>query len=192
MSFKKIENFDNYLIYEDGRIFSLNVNRFIKPTYQNGYLRIGLIDNNKKRKTFLIHRLVYEAFNEPIPEGFEIKHIDGNRDNNNLTNLRLLSLTHKEKRNEYYKKNKDKYKEYREKNKEEINRKKRERYEKNKEEINRKRREKYEKNKEEINKKRREYEKKYRENNRDKINYYNKQYYWKMKEERINNYWKKN
>ena len=36
-----------------------------------------------------IHRRIWEASNGPIPKGMSIDHIDGNTNNNNLSNLRL-------------------------------------------------------------------------------------------------------
>lgn len=187
MSYKQLINFDNYYIYEDGRIYSLNVKRFLKPKNSiDKYLQIGLSDNNKKRKFFCVHRLVYEAFNGPIPEGLQVDHINGIRDDNRLENLRLL--THKENNQikhhldqykeiekQKYMKNKDKKREYREKNKEKIKEKDKRYYEEHKEEKIRKSKEYYEKNKEKILK----YHKEYREKNKDKI----KEYYQKNKEE---------
>jgi hypothetical protein len=41
-----------------------------------------------------VRRLVFEAFNGPMPEGKEIDHVDGARNNNKLENLR--ALTHQE------------------------------------------------------------------------------------------------
>ena len=38
-----------------------------------------------------VHRLVWEAFNGPIPEGLEVHHIDGNGHNNSLENLRCVT-----------------------------------------------------------------------------------------------------
>lgn len=199
MSYKQLENFSNYYIYEDGRIYSIKAKRFLKPINSiDKNLNITLRDNNKKRKFFYVNRLIYEAFNGPIPEGLQVIHINGIRDDNRLINLRLL--THKEvelKKKEYIKKYKEEHKEeiklkskiYYEENKEEILRKNKEHYENNKEEINKKRQEYnknyYENNREEINKKKVEYNKNYRENNRDKYNLYQRQYYYKMQE-----YWK--
>lgn len=38
----------------------------------------------------LVHRIVWEMFNGPIPEGMLIDHIDGNGLNNSISNLRLV------------------------------------------------------------------------------------------------------
>jgi hypothetical protein len=38
-----------------------------------------------------VHRLVYESFRGPIPDGLEINHIDGNKKNNSLENLEAVT-----------------------------------------------------------------------------------------------------
>lgn len=53
---------------------------------QNGYIAI----NSGKNRTF-IHRLVWEKYNGEIPDGYQIHHIDGNKLNNDISNLQLLS-----------------------------------------------------------------------------------------------------
>mgnify|MGYP003419942989 CR=1 FL=1 len=45
----------------------------------------------KKRKTVLVHRLVWETFNGPIPDGLQIDHQDTHKDNNALSNLKLCT-----------------------------------------------------------------------------------------------------
>lgn len=42
---------------------------------------------------YLEHRVIWEMFHGPIPDGYMIDHIDRDRKNNNLNNLRLV--THK-------------------------------------------------------------------------------------------------
>lgn len=41
-------------------------------------------------KTFLVHRLVVEAFRGPIPDGCEVHHVDGDKKNNALWNLAIV------------------------------------------------------------------------------------------------------
>lgn len=70
-------NYSNYEVFEDGRIYSYKTNRFLKPgTRKDGYKQVVLFDNEGKPKTYLLHRVVWEAVNgSPIPEGYEINHI---------------------------------------------------------------------------------------------------------------------
>ena len=51
-----------------------------------GYYRVAL-----SGKFYLVHRLVWEAFNGPIPEGYEVNHIDEDKLNNRLENLNLMT-----------------------------------------------------------------------------------------------------
>ncbi|TDN64266.1 HNH endonuclease [Scandinavium goeteborgense] len=55
-----------------------------------GYYQISVTNNNVSRRCY-VHRLVWEAFNGAIPEGYEIDHVDENKGNNSLGNLRLMT-----------------------------------------------------------------------------------------------------
>ena len=90
----EINGYPNYLIYEDGRVWSKNYNRFLKPYLNNtnGYYQIGFFNNNK-RKAFSIHRLIALHY-IPNPNNYEtVDHIDRDKQNNNINNLRWASRT---------------------------------------------------------------------------------------------------
>lgn len=79
----------NYIIYNNGTVFSIKSGKFIKPThYTGGYLQFGLYVNGKYR-AYKAHRLVAEYFVfNPKPEIYnEVNHKDGNKENNNDYNL---------------------------------------------------------------------------------------------------------
>ncbi len=83
-----------YLVSDEGGIKLLPNNKYrkerlLKPTTWGGYKKIALTKDGK-RKYYWVHRLVWEAFNGPIPEELEIDHIDGNPSNNSLYNLRAV------------------------------------------------------------------------------------------------------
>ena len=76
-----------YLIYEDGRIFSLIRNKYLNPSINaSGYYVVSIyVDGIKKQ--FKVHELVANSF-IPNPNNKEaIHHIDGNKLNNSVSNL---------------------------------------------------------------------------------------------------------
>lgn len=85
------EECSEYIIYEDGTIFSLSANRFLKLcTDSKGYKYLSLKHKNAKRRCPKVHRLVMEAFSEDT-EKEHINHKDGNKSNNSLNNLEYLT-----------------------------------------------------------------------------------------------------
>lgn len=91
---KEIVGFSDYMVSDNGNIWSVKSKRWLKPQKNNsGYYTIGLsVSGNVTKK--LIHRLVWETFIGIIPDGLEINHKDEDKSNNQLSNLELLS--HKE------------------------------------------------------------------------------------------------
>jgi hypothetical protein len=88
--FKKIPGFGNYSINCYGDVLSQR--NTIKKTFINpyGYTCIFLSINGKLYNR-LIHRLVYESWNGEIPDDMTVDHIDGDKKNNTLNNLQLLT-----------------------------------------------------------------------------------------------------
>ena len=93
-----IPGFKGYMVSNFGRVKSLNYNKTGKEgmlaTLKTncGYLRVNLQKDNKSRHVS-VHRIVWEAFNGPIPPGMQINHIDEDKTNNNLDNLELVTPT---------------------------------------------------------------------------------------------------
>lgn len=96
-TFKPVKGYEGlYEVSDYGCVRSLNYNhtgtckelKNKKNCY--GYEQIGLCRGGKP-KYFSIHRLVWEAFNGPIPEGLQIDHINTIRDDNRLANLRVVT-----------------------------------------------------------------------------------------------------
>lgn len=84
--YKPIVGYDKYIIYSDGRIFSLFTNRFLIPhKAKNGYLYVALRGN--KNKYFPLHRLVALHFVDGYKEGMCVNHKDEVKTNNEASNL---------------------------------------------------------------------------------------------------------
>ena len=78
---------DKYLIYSDGRVFSLRKGKFLTPRLSmDGYERVCLCDN-AKRYEYRVHRLVAENFIDNPYNLPQVNHKDFNRRNNELQNL---------------------------------------------------------------------------------------------------------
>ena len=81
--YRKIEGYENYSISNFGNVKNNQTGKMLKPSNVKGYLSVKL--NNKSN---LIHRLIANAF-IPNPDNKPfIDHIDNNRANNNINNLR--------------------------------------------------------------------------------------------------------
>lgn len=91
---KKIKNFDDYLISEEGKVYStkegflreisLSIDRY-------GYHKCCLY--NGKQHTLRVHRLVAQAFIPNPKNKIVVNHIDSNRLNNNVANLEWVNYT---------------------------------------------------------------------------------------------------
>ena len=90
---KVVDDYPDYKISNMGNIKSCKYNKekLLSPTQNKyGYFRIGLHKNNKT-KQFSVHRLVAIAF-IPNPENLStVDHVDRNKTNNDLSNLRWAS-----------------------------------------------------------------------------------------------------
>ena len=85
-----------YEVSDIGRVRSLNYHREGKVKNlknvkdNNGYEVVGLCRYGRQ-KLFKVHRLVWEAFVGQIPDELQIDHINTVRDDNRLSNLRVVT-----------------------------------------------------------------------------------------------------
>jgi hypothetical protein len=61
--------------------------RILKAGTTNHGYRLVVLSKDARGCSYLVHRLVAEAFIGPRPKGADIRHADGTRTNNQLTNL---------------------------------------------------------------------------------------------------------
>jgi hypothetical protein len=70
----------------DGTVHGVRSDRPVGHKGANGYVYV--YDGGKQK---LAHRLIFESVNGKIPDGMEIDHINGIRDDNRIANLRLVN-----------------------------------------------------------------------------------------------------
>jgi hypothetical protein len=84
-----VADFPNYEVSSQGRVRNVRTGKVLKPNYSvGGYATVSLGNSHNTR---FIHRLVAGAFIGEIPHDMEIDHVDRNRANNAVANLRICS-----------------------------------------------------------------------------------------------------
>lgn len=81
----------DYIATSCGEIIGQRGSILSKILKKNGYHHFSKSNGYRNPQQTLVHRFIYEYFNGPIPPGLEVDHIDGDRLNNRLDNLQLLS-----------------------------------------------------------------------------------------------------
>lgn len=84
-----IPEFPNYLIYADGRVFSLKNQKFMTHKKdKDGYLKVRIFNDAPRfDQWLLVSRLVARAFLSDYDKEKQVHHIDGDIENNSVENL---------------------------------------------------------------------------------------------------------
>tara|TARA_R110000823_G_scaffold60494_1_gene144717 strand:+ start:188 stop:655 length:468 start_codon:yes stop_codon:yes gene_type:complete len=103
---KLVDNFTDYLIYSNGDVFGKKRGKFLKHYITvKGYSTVLLYRKGYKKKHFKIHRLVANAFIENTYDKPCIDHIDRNKANNDISNLRWVTVKENNNNKGQYKSN---------------------------------------------------------------------------------------
>lgn len=93
-----IPNFPNYIIERDGTIMNTKTNQILIHSIGNGKRRYKVVNlcRNGKRYTCYIHRLLAECYIPREVGKDTVDHIDRNKLNNDLSNLRWVNKSENE------------------------------------------------------------------------------------------------
>jgi hypothetical protein len=93
-SSREIPDLPDYFITKDGKILSSRKNIIRKETiHTNGYIYYQI-----NKKSYVAHRLVYKTYIGKIKKGYVIDHINGNKTDNRLDNLEMVTSKENTKR----------------------------------------------------------------------------------------------
>jgi hypothetical protein len=91
----EVFSYDRSILYSNG----LTVNhkgKKLRQEISKGYFRVSLSKNNVVKR-FLVHRLIAACFIENANDKRCVNHIDGNKQNNNVSNLEWVSHSENER-----------------------------------------------------------------------------------------------
>ena len=91
MEFVEINGFENYGISLDGEVINFRTGRLVAKEVNNGYERVRLWRDGKQHNK-KVHRLLADAYLEPVDGKAYINHINGNKLDNSLDNLEWCTL----------------------------------------------------------------------------------------------------
>eukprot|EP01041_Mallomonas_annulata_P003281 gene3281-6495_t len=86
-----IKDYPDYAVSTFGNVENMKTGRILKAGIDtNGYFTVVLYKNGKS-KTHRVHQLVAQAFLDNFDDKQNVDHIDNDRQNNNISNLRFAT-----------------------------------------------------------------------------------------------------
>jgi hypothetical protein len=92
MEWRKIEGFPKYSVSDTGMVRNDSTGKILKEKIvRNGYSQVGMYAGKKEIKWRLVHRLVALAFIPNLDNKPQVNHIDGDKQNNVVSNLEWVT-----------------------------------------------------------------------------------------------------
>lgn len=92
----KIKDYPNYYVTKEGEVFSSKNKQWLKKYLKGGYYAVTL-RNQEGQKTIRVHKLVSDCYLPKIEGKPQINHIDGNKLNNDISNLEWCTSSENQK-----------------------------------------------------------------------------------------------
>ena len=105
----EITGYKNYLIYDDGRVYSKTTKRFLKSFIDRTGYEIVDLYKNSKRKHYRVHRLIAEHYLPNPDKKLYVDHINRIRKDNRVENLRWATNSENQINIACYGKSKEKH-----------------------------------------------------------------------------------
>ena len=89
--YQKHPYYSNYKANKNGSVIGAQGKLLTPINHHTGYDVITVRNNGKEQKQYRLHRFIWECFNGIITDDRVINHINGNKKDNNIDNLELVS-----------------------------------------------------------------------------------------------------
>jgi hypothetical protein len=96
-NWKDIDGFEHYVVSNTGLVKHKRTNRISHGWLCHWGYKIVTLYQDGKKHGISMHNLVAKAFIGQVPHGFVVNHIDGNKLNNDIANLEIVTISENNK-----------------------------------------------------------------------------------------------